>query len=889
MRRRQPYLLCGRLFFCLAFAGIVSITDGVSLSVAGQFAADWNDAEDRTWVGAEFWANRLQDWQINNHRLECIANESKLPLRTAHLLTTQITQDAGDFELTVDVGQIDPHQLINDDAFVGILLGAGGRQMDYRAASIIHQWPGPGFGTLFGLTVGYQPFIQQMDKENALDLIAQKTSPNNPQRTNLLSKPLILKVVGIKQEDVWKVEFSILDSSETIIKGTQVLSKTSILLQDVSLIGNIALVAHPGVGSGAIKKARTERTPAGTFWFDNLKINGSSITVSPQQVFGPVLTAQYLQQAGTLNLTAQLPPLGKAQQHLVRLKVSAKGRSEVVATQDSVVEPGSWIARFSLDWSAFRDQDMDYELTYVSRGDQPISSTPFRGLIKHDPVEKEVITVGAFSCNDNNSSAISRKTNWPEQMWFPHTQITTHALKHDPDILFFAGDQIYEGAAPTFPDVANIELDYLYKWYLWCWAYRGMTANVPAITLPDDHDVFQGNLWGQGGRQAPGRDHDGGYVHPASFVDIVQKTQSSHLPDPNIAYGQEHREPVEQNLEALYTSLTVGRLGICVLEDRKFKSGCHRPDMPDSKNPRPDHFNDPEFDTTKLDIPGVELLGARQLDYLKKWSEDWKGQDMKLAVSQTIFANMATHHGGGMERLIADLDSNGWPQSGRNKAVDLLRRCFCLHIGGDQHLSSLIKHGIDAHDDANWSFCFPATANFYPRAWAPRQDGSKPYFKPSKEDCTGEFKDGFGNLVTVYAVANPGEDRGIEPKALHNGMPGYGIIKMDVADQRSIIENWPRASDPADPDASQYEGWPRTVFMSENYNRTPYSSLPKLRFEEGDDPVVQVADQSTGEVLYTLRVNDDFFEPRVWGPGTYVVSVWSEDDGEPETTVHSVK
>ena len=38
---------------------------------------------------------------------------------------------------------------------------------------------------------------------------------------------------------------------------------------------------------------------------------------------------------------------------------------------------------------------------------------------------------------------------------------------------------------------------------------------------------------------------------------------------------------------------------------------------------------------------------------------------MKAILSQSPFCAVATHHGGGNENniLIADLDSNGWPQS----------------------------------------------------------------------------------------------------------------------------------------------------------------------------------------------------------------------------------
>ncbi|NIR43692.1 MAG: hypothetical protein GWM93_16525, partial [Gemmatimonadetes bacterium] len=47
----------------------------------------------------------------------------------------------------------------------------------------------------------------------------------------------------------------------------------------------------------------------------------------------------------------------------------------------------------------------------------------------------------------------------------------------------------------TAADLEHPFLDYLYKWYLWCWAFRELTAEIPTVTIPDDHDVYQGNLW----------------------------------------------------------------------------------------------------------------------------------------------------------------------------------------------------------------------------------------------------------------------------------------------------------------------------------------------------------------------------------------------------------
>jgi len=251
-------------------------------------------------------------------------------------------------------------------------------------------------------------------------------------------------------------------------------------------------------------------------------------------------------------------------------------------------------------------------------------------------------------------------------------------------------------------------------------------------------------VWGQSGRPAK-VDNEGGYVNPAWFVKMVDRTQCSNLPDP---YDP---TPIDQGIGVYYTSMSWGRIGFAILEDRKFKSGCA--DNPFITKGRPDHIIDPNFDVELIDLPGKKLLGDRQLNFLDWWAVNWKGEDMKVALSQTIFANMATHHGGNLFRLIADMDSNGWPQTGRNKAIDALRKAFAIHLAGDQHLGSVVHHGVESWDDAIYSFCVPSIANFYPRAWWPEVEGlDRP---EGTEPNMGKHKDGFGNFVTVKAVTNP--------------------------------------------------------------------------------------------------------------------------------------
>jgi len=141
----------------------------------------------------------------------------------------------------------------------------------------------------------------------------------------------------------------------------------------------------------------------------------------------------------------------------------------------------------------------------------------------------------------------------------------------------------------------------------------------------------------------------------------------------------------------------------------------------------------------------------------------------------------------------------------------------------------------------------------------------------------GRHRDGLGNLVTVWAATNPGGPTGREPADLHDKMPGYGIVKLDKRARTYTFECWPRWADPGrDP---QYPGWPKTVPQLDNYARKPAAFLPTLEISGRADPVVQVIDEATGEVVYTLRIRGDRFRPMVFDAGvTYRVRVGEPDE-----------
>ncbi|MGB6043979.1 MAG: hypothetical protein WBF93_12540, partial [Pirellulales bacterium] len=321
-----------------------------------------------------------------------------------------------------------------------------------------------------------------------------------------------------------------------------------------------------------------------------------------------------------------------------------------------------------------------------------------------------------------------------------------------------------------------------------------------------------------------------------------------------------------------YTNLTLGRISFAVLEDRKFKSAPEG--LVKHNGKRPDHIMDRDFDVTTADVPDAQLLGDRQLKFIERWSSDWTGCDMKAVLSQTIFCGGAHVHAGA-GRVVADLDTNGWPQTGRNKALAAIRKAFAVHIAGDQHLGTVFHHGIDDWNDAGYSFCVPSIANLYLRWWDPEQPGQNRQLGMPK--YTGEFLDTLGNKVTCWAAANPDTEPRRGDGHLTTRAAGFGVVRFNKKSRQITFECWPRNVNINDPATKQYPGWPITIDQQDNYGRKAAAWLPAIEVTGQDSPVVQIVDQAKDEVLYTIRIQGTSFRPKVFAKGKYTVRIGEGD------------
>ena len=483
----------------------------------------------------------------------------------------------------------------------------------------------------------------------------------------------------------------------------------------------------------------------------------------------------YTVQQGVLKLSAQLYPLYPKETREVRLEIEKDGAWTEIGRKN--INDLGWSASFRFEnWDPARD--VKYRLRHGE-------AASFEGLILKDPADKDEIVLAALSCNSNRDRGLR-----PEYV---------RNINHqNPDLVFFAGDQSYDHTEHTA------------AWLKFGLAFRDVFRNRPCVSIPDDHDIGQGNVWGEGGKVSKtSAGHDGGYFYHPEYVKMVDRQQCGNLPDP---YDP---TPIGQGIGVYYTRLVVGGVDFAILEDRKFKTGpLGRHPM---KGPRPDHIRDPKYDPKVIDTPGLQLLGERQEKFLADWAEQRAGVRMKAVLSQTGFCGGAHLHGDPGNRLHADLDSNGWPQSGRNRALELIRKARAVHIAGDQHLSTVIQHGIQEYRDGPWAFVVPAILNnYYGRWWWPadEQPGANP-LPGSPLPWTGDYLDGFHNKITMVAYANPVVDptrpkQGGTPPA-EDRAAGYGVVRFKKSTGEVTFECWPRFADVTQPDAQQFPGWPVTV------------------------------------------------------------------------------
>lgn len=765
------------------FRKSVDVADAVSTIVDtnDHFSSKWHLYPDMIWTGEDLWAQRLQDFSILNGKLHCLCHG---PDRTVHLLTHQLsTESKGCNIQTVFKFVNEPDHQQDRKNFAGVRLGVKGRFNDYRSAIMT------GKGVDAGITRSGYLFIGDRYSENKLD-------------EPFLTKDLTLKINVVPgPEERSTVSLEVMDTLGKVLGTLQAAYSTG---QDWS--GNIALVSH----FTASKKLADKPTVI----FSSLEVKGEGLSYNPQHIYGPIYFAQYTTTESELRLSAQLAPVDQINSE-VKLWVKKNKRWEIIGA--SKPHPLARTATFIVsDWD--NTIASPYKVTTdvrMKNGD--VRTFSYEGTIAAEPKDKKAIRVLGFSCN------------W--DYGFPDTEVVLRASAHKADLAFFLGDQFYEsngGFGVQMNPIEKSSLDYLRKWIMFGWSYRELFRHIPMAALPDDHDVYHGNLWGSGGRPANPlfggavSQDSGGYKMPADWVNMAQLTQTSHMPRPF------DPTPVSQGIQVFYCNWKYAGINFALIEDRKFKSP-----PKDILPPEADVYNgfskNVTYDASKEKILEANLIGERQVRFLKNWMDGFTNpEEFRVLVSATPFCCLQTlpaneindNHNTQLpipvigeyvlgDVPVKDMDSNGWPHNRRDEIVKMLGQRVHLHLCGDQHLPSVVQYGTDQFDDGTVAFAVPSLSNIWPRRWWPDpKNNLKPL--PGKPAYAGSFLDGFDNKITVHAVANP-HSSGRSPALLHDRVTGYAVLEFNKETNQIKLNCWPRYAATAKEKIRQFEGWPLTV------------------------------------------------------------------------------
>jgi len=810
------------------------------------FKSQWHLWPNMKWVGPQYWGNRLQDWNLKDGQSVCLVKGKN---RSLQLMTVQNPYGDAEYFASVTIKGFDNSFTTKEKGYFGFRLGSKGRYNDYRSTAVFGKGLDVGLNTQGDLVIGekvYKTNLSNIPKEFVLHIEVKKHT-NSDQ----------LLQITIKNPSSEKILYTIKE----------------VIVSKELLKGNFALVSHIDV------KRNNKYQPV--IGFSNWSITSNSLYHNANNIFGPICFAQYSLHRGKLKLTTQLSPVEEIKGHKVLLQFKINGKWVTNKTK-TITNTGRAVNFHIENWK--HKEYISYRIRLQLPLKKEVYQYDYDGTIALEPIEKDEVKAAVFSCNFDYG--------------FPDADVNEQVSKLNPDICLFLGDQFYEGTGgfgvQYNGDFDKISLDYLRKWMMFGWSYRELFRHKPCVIMPDDHDVYHGNIWGENGKRAdvskgyggPAQD-SGGYKMAAEWVNMAQFTQTSHLPDPV------DPTPVLNNIRVYYTHWNYAGISFALLEDRKFKSAPLRI-LPKEAQVVNGWIMSDDFDIKKYKHLDAELLGERQEKFIEEWVLDWSyGAEMKAVLSQTNFATVATLPKGAKTGAVipslpipevgeyvrgdvptVDMDSNGWPSKKRDKAVEIIRKGFAFHIAGDQHLGSFIQYGLDDFEDSGFAFAGPALNNIWPRRFWPPVDSSKhTYNNPA---YTGNHIDGFGNKMTVKAIANP-HNMNKEPEILHNRAVGYGIVTFNKKKRTISTSCYRRFVDPKEKDA-QYPGWPITITQGDNYGKKASGFLPEIKVKGLKNPVIQIINESNQEVEYSLRLNQKTFRAKVFdNTSSYTIKVGDPD------------
>ncbi len=838
-----------KVFVFTIFIGIPSL-----FATTDSLICDWNTVSNRQWVGDDFWANRLQSWGIKEHKLYCFRPETN---STLHLLSTEIKGDEA-FSGTITLGR-NTVSMRDSVGKSGLILGLSDTALNYLARSTIQHFFLKENGVWLGINEKKQLFIEELTSKRSV-----------------VSETLNSDLLSQMQKNGIALRFACERKNDSM--------QVSLFLDATVLQFKVPL----GIINGNITFVSNSSLYLSEYFFDDFSISGEGISVKKERKFGPISTCLYSFNEKVLNFSVQLMSLGLRKTDSVKIELLSD--NEWLFWQMLPVDTFLGQARLR-DYSWFSDGPISYRARL--KRDSVFEGNYYEGKIAFPDATGDQLKIGVLSCNGMPFIERTGMDYW--QIWKPYELLAKKYKKENPELVVFLGDQMYEARpVPMEWDKKLYPLDYQYRWLMWCLQFNDITKKLPSLIIMDDHDYFQGNLWGEKGdtiskNSAPkitpgfiGDETDwltenGGFIQTPEFLKYAVTLQTGHLPATS---GAENKAVPDY-----YTTLKFKGIGIALLEDRKYKSAPMNalPDVP-SYNGFP--FSD-SVSSDSLNNTYAELLGYAQESMLENWSEEWSEEKMKIVFTQSVYSclnsvrkgydpvtgkNITINDTGKIATHLAkDMDSNGWPKYSRDEALRLVRKSGALLVGGDQHFPSVIQQGVDTWGDGPFAFTIPAVNNSYPRFWLP---DSTDHFQGN------HYTDGFGNKISMITYSNPEKNETLP--LWMNYAPGFAFVTCNKTKQSYSMDCWGFSDT-----LNQYQGWPVKIKTQDNiYSSSPYSTV-KIKVKGVKLPLVSVIDFESGKILYSLRCNNQRL--KVPYPGTFKLLVHFDDVISREVIVNTGK
>lgn len=827
----------------------------------GKFQMGFSARASRQWVGPDFYAQRLEDWRLNRGAIECLGAAAN---RYLYLLTREAVAGPGGMEISVKVSVPEYPTRARTRNYVGLRLGIKSPGGDYRQAAVEAQGLEAGLTTDGLLFIGELESVSSEEKLEALKKALKK------------GVELRLSLETTAAQSYLRLTVTEPESGATLDELEETRPAADLTA------GGLALVS-------SLPEVRPEPGAAVSCWKE-LNIDGTLIQEHPERALGPVAFTLYILSRGSLTLTAQLIPGCLNSETEAVLETKQEG--DWVPAARSRVDLNSWLAGFRVtDWDGGRDHEFRVRLESPEFGPE-IAHYPI-GIIRKEPMARDRLVLAVLSNHREEG--------------YPHNGLVAALKKQDPDLVVFAGNQVFGRPASFWREKFSLEearREYLRQWLLFGWAFSDLIKDRPSAVMPDARDFFQNKLWGESGRLVKTEEYpdpvaaqdSGGFLMPPEFIDLVLATQLSHWPE------NDGRAASEAEADPYFREIRYAGLSLAAVCDRAFKSA-PAPLLPEAQI-RNGWASNRNFDLKKqAGLKSARLLSQAQLKLLKRWAEDWSdGVWMKALLSQSLWVSLLTLPEGQSEeealrqlqplkpgeippddRPAADFMSGGWPQPARDEVIGILRQAFAVHLCGSGGPPAALRYGLEKPGDAVWAFLPPPIVAGQAVRWMPGPAGRSAVARTG--EVPGIFEDAFGNKFRLEAVTNP-----LEGKAgqAGRGSSGYGLVIVNRAERRIMLDCLVRPENTPGAQPQSFPGWPIAFHQLDNDSRKPAAYLPLLQFRGISDPVVQVVDEKSRATVYALRIKGTEFRPQVFRSGSYTIrcgepgtSAWKEIKGIP--------